>query len=136
MDPEGEAGGAECQGVEDLDAKLAAKKLEALATVARDNPQTRRGAPDRRKYLGSNGRDAKQRDDDDRQQDKGAPDQAPGRHASLQVAAAHGDVDEGKQEQDERDLDDLLREVVDGSCGKGLRSRCADSLQEANVDAD
>jgi hypothetical protein len=54
------------------------------------------------------GRDAKQRDDDDGQQDKDAPDQAPGRHASLQVAAADSDVDEGKHEQDERDLDDLL----------------------------
>jgi hypothetical protein len=136
LDSVGEAHGAECESVEDLDAELSSEQLASLVAVARDGPQTRRGTPGRRQRLGSDRRDAEQRDDNKRQEGDDGRDQAPGRPAALQVVRADGYVDEGNNQQDECDLDDLLGQVVDSAGGEGLWSGGADPLQEANVDAD
>ena len=115
-----QAGGAEGERVEHLHAELAAEQLESLVPVASYCPEGRERAANRRQNLGTDERHEEQGEDDESKDDQDGHDQPSGRRPALQVARVDGDVDERDRQQNERDLDDLLRHVVDCAGPEGL----------------
>jgi hypothetical protein len=56
--------------------------------------------------------------------------------AEVELAGIDVDGHEWEHEQEERDLNDRLGQVVDGSCGERLRTGYAHALHESQVHAD